>query len=135
MEPGLLGRLAVLAAAALLAALGVQAFGEEPDEQAPTTPAPAADPWEEAVASTFPAEAYGGETACGVELTEVTLGVAHPVLPCGVDLVVSFAGRSVRTEVIDEGPFEGGREFDLTEALARELGFSGTDTIRWRFAE
>ena len=77
---------------------------------------------------------YGTDTACGVELTPRTVGVAHPVLPCGVDLVVGYGGREQRVEVIARGTGEAGRDLDLSEALARELGFEGEGRIRWRFA-
>jgi rare lipoprotein A (peptidoglycan hydrolase) len=33
--------------------------------------------------------------------------------------------RSVRVPVIDRGPYVGGREYDLTAATARRLGFQG----------
>jgi hypothetical protein len=57
------------------------------------------------------------------------------VLPCGVDLVVASGDRQVRTEVVQHGPVEGGRDFDLTRALAEQLGVHGRETVRWRFAE
>jgi rare lipoprotein A (peptidoglycan hydrolase) len=69
-----------------------------------------------------------------VQLDSGTLGVAHPLLPCGVDLVLSAGGKQVRTEVVARGPVTAGREFDLTQDLARRLGVSGEETIRWRFA-
>jgi hypothetical protein len=64
-----------------------------------------------------------------------TVGIAHPVLPCGVDLVVSSGDRQVRTEVVLHGPVGGGRDFALTRALAEQLGIHGREAIRWRFAE
>ena len=60
--------------------------------------------------------------------------MAHPVLPCGVDLVVSYQGREVRTEVIERGNVGAESQFDLSPALAGELGIDQPTTIRWRFA-
>ena len=73
-------------------------------------------------------------TACGQRFTKSTQGVAHPVLPCGVRIYIRFHGKEVLTQVIDRGPNVPGREFDLTRALAKQLGVTGTQTIRWRFA-
>lgn len=65
----------------------------------------------------------GNRTACGQTLTPSTLGVAHKGLPCGTKLTIRYRGRSVRVRVIDRGPFVAGREFDLTSATKRALGF------------
>jgi hypothetical protein len=137
VNPALVQRQAALAGVALLATLGALALDRWQDEPLPSAPDPTSvtgQPWQEAVAGVLAPADQAQQTACGVELRPDTRGVAHPVLPCGVDLVVSFEDRQVRAEVIERGPFEGGREFDLTQALARELGFEGTDRIRWRFA-
>jgi rare lipoprotein A (peptidoglycan hydrolase) len=129
-------RQAALAAVALLAALGAIALERiGRDEGRAVSPSVAlTGRWEEAVAGVIDSEEYGTTTTCDVVLDRETRGVAHPVLPCGVDLVVEFEGREVRTEVIGRGPYGAGREFDLTQALADDLGVEGTQTIRWRFA-
>ena len=57
------------------------------------------------------------------------MGVAHKSLPCGTKLIVAYDGRSVKTEVIDRGPYVGGREFDLTEALKNKLNFGSIGTV------
>jgi hypothetical protein len=90
--------------------------------------------WEAARVSTFGANRLGAETGCGITLTAQTLGVAHPVLPCGVELVLANAGREVRAEVVEQRAVSAGRAFGLTPALADELGVRGTRVIRWRFA-
>ena len=136
MNAPLVRRQAALAGVALLATVVSLVLGRVGDDERTETdasPAPTA-PWQEAVASIIDPARYGDETACGFELTRGTRGVAHPVLPCGVDLVIGYRGSEIRTEVIERGPFEGGREFDLTRALAAALGLRGTQTIRWRFA-
>jgi rare lipoprotein A len=65
----------------------------------------------------------GGELACGGELTSSTLGVANKTLPCDTQVTLRYDGRSVEVAVIDRGPYVAGREFDLTEATKRALGF------------
>jgi rare lipoprotein A len=68
---------------------------------------------------------YGGHLACGGTLTPGTLGVANKSLPCGAKVTLRHGGRSIRVRVIDRGPYVGGREYDLTEATARRIGFHG----------
>jgi hypothetical protein len=134
VSPVLLQRQAALAAGALLATLGVLALR---DRDAPTPALPAvqvAVQWERAVVGVLPARAYSRETACGVRLDSGTVGVAHPLLPCGVDVVVERDGKEIRTEVVERVPVRAGRDFELTQALAAELGVSEETAIRWRFA-
>ena len=88
--------------------------------------------WYTALASSYtPSTAKG---ACGIVIDSKTLGVAHPVLPCGVKLYVEYSGKQVLTQVVDRGPSAPGREFALTGALANLLHLDGTQQIRWRFA-
>jgi rare lipoprotein A (peptidoglycan hydrolase) len=67
----------------------------------------------------------GGSLACGGWLTSSTMGVANKTLPCGTRVTLRYHGRTVRVRVIDRGPYVAGREYDLTEATARALGFEG----------
>lgn len=135
MNPALLQRQAALAAGALLATLGVLALQNPDEEPAPLPPVGVRVRWERAVVGVLPPAAYAHETACDVRLDSGTLGVAHPLLPCGVDLIVASRGREVRTEVVERGPVRAGHDFELTRALADELGVRGTEAIRWRFAD
>jgi hypothetical protein len=73
------------------------------------------------------------DTACGTAAPGAP-GVVHPVLPCGVKVVVSAHGKELRTEVVGQGPVPAGRDFGLTPALAAELGVRDRDRVRWRFA-
>ena len=73
-------------------------------------------------------------TSCGLILTGKSFGVTHPVLPCGAKLLLRFGGQTVLTEVIDNKLKSAGRQFELTERLARDLGLNGTQEIDWRFA-
>jgi len=134
VSPALLQRQAALAAAALLATLGVLALRDRSEAAAPLVPRGPAVRFESEIVGVLRPEAYARATTCGTTLDSGTLGVAHPVLPCGVDLVLSLGSMEVRTEVVDQTPVGGGREFDLTQALADELGVQGRETIRWRFA-
>jgi rare lipoprotein A (peptidoglycan hydrolase) len=72
---------------------------------------------------------YGGPLACGGTLGYSQLGVAHKSLPCGTKVTIRYHGRQVTVPVIDRGPYIGGREWDLTGATARALGFDGVGTI------
>jgi rare lipoprotein A len=71
----------------------------------------------------------GGSLACGGYLTSATMGVANKTLPCGTMVTLRYGGRTVRVPVVDRGPFVAGREFDLTEATKRALGFEGVGVV------
>jgi rare lipoprotein A len=71
----------------------------------------------------------GGNLACGGELTSSTLGVANKTLPCGTLVTLRYGGRTVRVPVVDRGPYVEGREYDLTEATKRALGFEGVGEV------
>jgi hypothetical protein len=72
---------------------------------------------------------YGGALACGGTLGYDTLGVANKYLPCGTKVTLRYHGREVTVPVIDRGPYVGGREWDLTGATARRLGFDGVGVV------
>jgi rare lipoprotein A len=83
-----------------------------------------------ALASWYGPGFYGHPVACGGgPLGPDQIGVAHRTLPCGTRLTLRYRGRTVQATVIDRGPFMGGREFDLTGATARALGFGGVGMI------
>jgi len=72
-------------------------------------------------------------TRCNFRLTAETLGVAHPVLPCGAQVYLELGDKRVLTRVIGRG--SGARaEFALTQKLAAEIGLHNRQLIRWRFA-
>lgn len=71
----------------------------------------------------------GGSLACGGQLTSSTMGVANKTLPCGTWLTLRYGDRNVRVQVIDRGPYVAGREFDLTEATKRALGFGDVGNV------
>lgn len=74
---------------------------------------------------------YGNRLGCGGTLGPNTLGVAHKQLPCGARVTLHYRGQTVRTRVIDRGPYVAGREFDLTAATKRRLGFGSTGRIQF----
>lgn len=73
---------------------------------------------------------YGSPLACGGTLGYSQMGVAHKSLPCGTKVTIRYHGRQVTVPVVDRGPYVGGREWDLTGATARALGFSGVGVVR-----
>ena len=73
-------------------------------------------------------------TGCGLILTRRSLGVTHPVLPCGAKVLIRYGGETVLTEVIDNELKETGRQFELTPALTRLIGLDGTQAVEWRYA-
>ena len=78
--------------------------------------------------------AFGRRTACGGVLRADTVGVSHPTLPCGARVFITYGGQKVLTQVVDRGPYVPGRQFDLTDALARRLGLRGVQQIHWGYA-
>jgi rare lipoprotein A len=72
---------------------------------------------------------YGNPLGCGGTLYPGRLGVAHKTLPCGTPVTLRHRGRRIRVRVIDRGPYVGGREYDLTQATAQKLRFSGHGPI------
>jgi rare lipoprotein A len=55
---------------------------------------------------------------------------AHPHLPMGTELEVCYASCTV-VRVNDRGPYVGGRDLDLSQAAAEEIGLTavGTDVV------
>ena len=127
MNAAALQRQAALAGAALLAILLVVVLDRPGGQSSEATP-PAVSGAEWETATVWVTEAENCGAANGSE------GVVHPVLPCGVKLVVAAHGQELRTEVVGTGPVAAGRTFALTPALADQLGVGDGDRIRWRFA-
>lgn len=121
-----------LAALALLAAVAVLAVDAQTRDRTATSPQPVGS-YVALAGSSGPA-AFGRRTACGGVIKPETEGVAHPTLPCGARVFISFGGATVLTQVVDRGPYVAGRQFELTDALARRLGLRGVQPITWSFA-
>jgi len=132
-------RLLGLAAVALLAGIVAVAVVERrsSDAGATTPPTGAVAPgggWYSALAASRGSVGDAEHTTCGLILTGKSLGVSHPVLPCGAKLLLRFRGQTVLTEVIDNKLKSPGHQFELTERLAADLGVDGTQQLDWRFA-
>jgi hypothetical protein len=129
----------LLLAAALVAGLGAAAALHRHHVNAsprPTTgaSAPSAREWFDALAASRGAAGDAERTTCGLILTQRSLGVTEPVLPCHAKILLRFGKRTFLTEVIDNRLKEGGRQFEVTEALAQEMGLDGTQRVEWQFA-
>jgi predicted RNA-binding Zn-ribbon protein involved in translation (DUF1610 family) len=127
----------MLAAVALIAAIAAMAIVAQrgADESAAAlTSAPAPAGWNIAFAGSRGATGDAQRTTCGQVLAPQSLGVTHPVLPCGAKIILRSGNKQVLTEVIDNTLVEPGRQLEVTEALARKLGIDGTVELQWRFA-
>ena len=133
MTPRLAQREIALAGVALLAAVISLALTSGGSESGTKLPQPAGS-WYTALAGPRGPASFGKQTACGETLAADTVGVAHPVLPCGAKIYVAYGDRHVLTQVIDRGPNVPGRQFDLTDALAVKLGVRGVQRIQWAYA-
>lgn len=133
MTPGAAQRTVALAGVGLLAVLVSLALVSPRHDQENRLPRPVGT-WYPALAAPYSPAASRRRTACGQRIEARTMGVAHPVLPCGAKLYISYGGRRVLTQVIDRGPNAPGREFNVTKALADEIGLHGTRQIRWTYA-
>ena len=122
---------------AFLAGLVAVAVVEQRDAKpvsAPTGAVAAGGGWYEALAAPRPPGEDAERTSCGLVLTVRSLGVTHPVLPCGAKLLIRYGGETVLTEVIDNDLAATGRQFELTPALATLVGLDGTQQVEWRYA-
>jgi hypothetical protein len=129
-------RLVVLGAVALLAAVSALALVERlPDDGSTAfTSASAPAGWNTAFAGSRGSAGDAQRTTCGQVLAAESVGVTHPVLPCGAKVVLRHGETQVLTEIIDNTLVEPGRQLEVTQALAERLGIDGTVEVEWRFA-
>jgi len=85
-----------------------------------TTPATA----HAAIASCYGPGLFGNPMANGETLGPSTRGFAHRTLPLGTRLEVRIGKRRTIARITDRGPFIKHRTLDLTEAVAKRLGYS-----------
>ncbi|MFN8222441.1 MAG: hypothetical protein U0R50_04240 [Gaiellales bacterium] len=126
-----------LGAVALLAGLAAIALVERRDATAVPTRgaiAPSSSGWYVALGAPRPPAGDAEKTTCGLILTARSLGVTHPVLPCGAKLLIRYGDTTVLTEVISNTLTSSGRQLELTDALAKLIGLDGTQELRWRYA-
>ena len=132
----------MLALAAVAVFAGVLAVAVAHQKAAPARaagPQPAVGAgagWYNAIAGVAaPVPAKGKASTCGWLLLRGTLGVVHPVLPCGTKIFVQIGGKRIYTQVVDRAPVASREDFDLTPALGEEVGLTtGTRDVRWAFA-
>ena len=138
MSPALAQREVALAGVALLAAVVALALASPHRGDTSGHLKPVLVPgggWYTALAGARPVR-YGTRTNCGVLLRPTTRGVVDSVLPCNVKLFVSFGGSDrILTQVIARRPVVPGRRFDLTPALAEDLGIHGIARIKWVYPQ
>jgi hypothetical protein len=103
-------------------------------EQTAAAGAAPAGGWFDALAASRGPAGDAQRTTCGLVLTDRSLGVTEPVLPCHAKIEIRFGDRTFLTEVIDNRLTAGGRQFETTDALAQEMGLDGVQRIQWRFA-
>lgn len=111
----------------LLAILTVLVLLPLVDLQANAPQRPAANvkfsrPWY-GMASWYGDHWTGRKTACGHRFDPQALTAAHPVLPCGTWLRITNVrtGHSEFARVTDRGPYEEGREIDVSERVAKRI--------------
>jgi hypothetical protein len=129
-------RLVLLAAVALLGVVVALAIVERRDDEGRVGLTGAAAPagWNTAFAGSRGPAGDAERTTCGQVLSGDSLGVTHPVLPCGAKLILRNGDEQVLTEVIDHTLAEAGRELEVTAALGQMLDLDETAEIEWRFA-
>jgi hypothetical protein len=126
--------IAVLAVLLLAVLIGLAIASRRGGSSSPSElPARVGD-WYQARAAPLSDDLEGTTTACGVQLTGRSMGIADPVLPCGAKIFVGYRDEDVLTQVIATGPGPAGTRFGLTPALARSLGIERPVTIRWSYA-
>jgi hypothetical protein len=137
MTDALAQRLVVLGAIALLGclvALAIVEYRSRDDRPARLVGAAAPAGWNTAFAGPRGPAGDAQRTTCGQVLASDSLGVTHPVLPCGAKVILRHGDRQVLTEVIDNTLVEAGRQLEVTEALGDMLDLEQTAEIEWRFA-
>lgn len=80
---------------------------------------------EEGFASFYGKSFQGRRTASGLPFDPGAATAAHRSLPFGTSVRITNLdnGRSVTATINDRGPYVGGRIVDVSQALARQLGF------------
>jgi rare lipoprotein A len=83
----------------------------------------------EPVVATYYANKYAGKpTASGQPYDPYGFTAAHPSLPFGTKLLVSYGGRSVIVTVNDRLLYSSDSELDLSWAAARAIGLTEVGT-------
>jgi rare lipoprotein A len=79
--------------------------------------------------ATYYANKYAGKpTASGQPYDPYSLTAAHPSLPSGTKLSVSYGGKSVIVTIYDRLPYGSDSDLDLSWAAARDVGLMEVGT-------
>ncbi len=84
---------------------------------------------EPVVSSWYGSELEGAPTASGEPYRPDEHTAAHPSLPFGTELLVTYGQQETVVRVTDRGPYVEGRGIDLSRAAAQEIGLIGADAI------
>src|SRR5215204_2623594 len=116
MKPMFKAAFAAGATAAFMAAYGVKAEAEP------------------VVSSWYGPGFEGSETANGEVYTTGGYTAAHPSLPFGTEILITYGERQAVVRVNDRGPYAEDRGLDLSQAAAEEIGLdaSGADEVDLR---
>jgi rare lipoprotein A len=73
----------------------------------------------------------GAVTSSGEVFRAGERTAAHPSLPFGTQLLVTYGGQQAVVRITDRGPFGSGRGLDLSQTAAEEIGLTGAgaDTV------
>ena len=82
---------------------------------------------EKGEASVYGDEFQGKKTASGEKFDQRKPMAAHPDLPLGSEATITNpdTGKKVEVEIVDRGPYAKGRDLDLSEGAAQQLGLGG----------
>ena len=117
------------------AAVATEQRHVDPPHRRPAVVLPESGRWQVAVAVPLPAGVVPG--GCGLGVGPLALAVSHPVLPCGVRVVLEAGRRTASVQVAGPAAAPGGAAFSLALELARVLGLApgaAPVTLRWALA-
>jgi len=86
---------------------------------------------EPVVSSWYGPSFEGSVTASGEVYATDAYTAAHPSLPFGTELLVTYGERQAIVQVTDRGPYVDGRDLDLSQAAAEWIGLDaiGADAV------
>lgn len=80
---------------------------------------------EPVVSSWYGPDFEGAVTSSGEVFRAGERTAAHPSLPFGTQLLVTYGGQQAVVRITDRGPFGSGRGLDLSQTAAEEIGLTG----------
>ena len=97
-----------------------------PQAQEETAPAGKPETTQVGTASWYGPGFHGHETASGEVFDQHALTAAHRTLPLGTEAKVTnlATGQSVQVTINDRGPYVQGRQLDLSQAAATQIGLT-----------